>query len=85
MKVVVTQEHIEKGDKGSPVSCPVALALNDAGMEGYYRVESRHLRTAIGKFPLPTEARQFIAKYDTHGGPVEPFEFELDLGIKNAS
>ncbi len=92
MRIVVTKEHIDKGAKGRPESCAVALAMLDAG---YHR--PRVDGTSIswtkscaqcgalscskgGSYPCmersPTPVRDFISKFD-RGETVEPFEFYL--------
>lgn len=32
MLVTITQEHIDRGQRGKPSCCPIALALHDAGL-----------------------------------------------------
>jgi hypothetical protein len=81
--VRVTQEDIDEGTKGDCTFCPIALAVDRAlGGEccvavtifDVYITENAHAEV----FPLPSEARQFIQRFDK-GKPVSPFEFELDL------
>ena len=86
MKIAVTQEHIDKG-QSTPCSCPIALALLDAGLEDP-RVGRTHV-TWVGpdgwrRRSLPARARSFVFQFDhayyNWGVELpEPFEFDIDL------
>jgi len=81
MIVKVTQEHIDTGNRGSrsPESCPVALAMKDAGMH-YPWVDSEYISffdAEAHQEPTPPLVALFIMDFDA-GEPVEPFEFELE-------
>lgn len=87
MKISVTQEHIDAGERGECGRCPVALAFGDAGFNvsvcpayvEFYKADSnRHGGTFICRRPLPQEAGLFIYRFDKDGpGAVAPFEFEM--------
>lgn len=67
MVVKVTAKHIARGKKKNDVSCPVALALRDAG---FPRGELRD--TYVDRFPRSIE--RFMDKFD-RGQSVKPFNF----------
>lgn len=79
--VKVTQEHIGAGVAESCRSCPVALALQDAGYPravvanfiflDAHDPDSRLLRT-------PASVVRFVHRFDS-GQTVEPFEFQLEV------
>ena len=78
LKVKVSAENINDGDRGHAMSCPIALALNDMGMGGaevwphyayfWYDGKEYYMR-------LPREATKFIFDFDNEYD-VESFEFE---------
>ena len=83
MKIKVTQEHIDYGGADA-VSCPVALAVNDAYS---CDVNDEFVSVSINRiivYPhgvttdLPDVTKEFIACYDL-GRPVRPFDFELGV------
>lgn len=74
----VTQEDIDKGQRRSPETCPIALAASrilsskvQVGIIGMYTKQR-----AITNIPLL--AKQFIIKFDD-GEKVGPFSFEIDV------
>ena len=77
MKIKVTQDDIDNGERHRCYRCPIAHAMcRTLGasiavtQEKYYREEDD------GKY-LPTEAQRFILDFDA-GRPVAPFEFEVE-------
>lgn len=79
MLIKVTQECIDNGKRGCPYSCPVALAVRDAVENDDIGVCYNHIRIGASYFVPPTEVIKFLKSFDFGiGGPVEPFEFELD-------
>lgn len=78
--VVVTQEHIDNGERDQSLKCPVALALGD-GTE-VYGPDCAPLGRPIGDpfVTLPGEVAAWIYRFDA-GEPVEPFEFDIDWPI----
>ncbi|ANA87334.1 hypothetical protein PBI_KAMPE_102 [Gordonia phage Kampe] len=84
MKITVTQENISEGIS-EPHSCPIALAMSDAGIEdpGVSPLalvgktnEGRNLHVTN---PPDDKVTSFIKAFDRFGaGAVQPFEFELD-------
>lgn len=77
MKISVTKQHIDAGIKLDACSCPLALALSDAGFpKPVVDGEQVEIAGEFGLFPLPEVAQQFVSDFD-HGLPVAPFDFEL--------
>ena len=62
MKVHVTQDHINRGIKKDNALCPVALAVQDAGVQSICGFSASVLK--------------FTHRFD-NGEPVQPFEFEV--------
>lgn len=79
MHVVITQDHIDKGCRGSYGNCPVALACLDAGLEHPW-VSASFVNYGPGgwefSFVTPDDVHQRIITYDKTGF-MEPFEFDL--------
>ncbi len=86
MKIRVTQDNIYDGNEGDVMFCPVALALEDAGLV-YPSVGDSQARWN-GQGPdgwaerqiadLPNEVVRFIHQFDAGGrDDVAPFDFEL--------
>jgi len=88
MKIQVTQEHIDRGKRGSCGSCPIALAGKAAfpdyqievgltSMQFHDKLTFEHL---FGIY-LPEKASKFIDDFDAERR-VTPFEFDLDMNEK---
>lgn len=81
MIIHVTQEHIDKGERGSCLCCPVALSIEEAG---FYAVEAYETIIIVGRsherkqVHPPPSVGNFIRRFDNHK-PVKPFAFEVDL------
>lgn len=83
MKVEITQEHINKGTRGSSYYCPIALAIKEKTDRGI-QVAPWYVRTLDDKVPHvflnnPKEVEEFIREFDA-GNEVSPgliVEFEL--------
>lgn len=82
MKIIVTEEHIERGERGSRKCCAIALAAAEAECEdvtvglnsmGFSKDGKRYSAY------LPYNAREFVRNFDNniHVLCVEPFEFDL--------
>ena len=81
MKIKVTKEHIDKGRKKSALSCPIALAIGDKyGLDASVGPESCVIGYTI--CDLPKSVKKFIKLFD-NGYSVEPFEFNINLKIKD--
>jgi hypothetical protein len=78
MKISVTQEHINNGLPRSPFCCPIALACEEAGIEGP-GVDNRYIDGIDFHAALPPAASEFIENFDALR-TVAPFEFEIDPG-----
>ena len=79
MKIRVTQEHIDNGEKGACNCCPIALALIDAGWKRpHVGMNTMHDKDDESKyFATPPQVFRFMACFDIDR-LVHPFEFELD-------
>jgi hypothetical protein len=79
MKITVTQQHIDQGQKGSPTRDPIAFAMADAGLESP-NAGVTHLRWyKDGRrqyVEVPREVYDFMLNFDT-GRAVKPFEFQI--------
>lgn len=77
MKIQVTQEDIDKGEKNLCHKCAIALAATRAFGKPMKAMRWRIEDPATGKsFTTPKEVGTFMFRYDD-GLPVKPFEFEL--------
>jgi hypothetical protein len=80
MKIQVTQQHIDAGQKGSCTKDPVALALKEAtGKEvwaspSYLVWWEDEIRKNVA---TPFKVYEFMRAYDNNE-PVKSFEFELE-------
>lgn len=86
MKVEVTQEHIDKGQRREHDKCPIALAVEDIGYKSV-SVDGKSLDAWKDKVDgvkgyiygdLPDEAVEFIRTFD-RGDKVEPLTFEFEM------
>ena len=79
MKVIVTQEHIDKGTPESACNCPIALALKDMGAKDVC-VNQGYIEFQLGDeywwAEPPTVADEFIEAFDDQE-QVNPFEFDI--------
>lgn len=79
----ITQEDIDKGERGSCVMCPLARALrrclkpkSPRSFPGVLVGAPRpgYIGTWGGPFKMPEKVAQFVRDFDA-GKPVEPFSF----------
>jgi len=87
MKIEVKQEHIDKGDRTSPCSCPVALALKEAGLPDPGVTETQIRLDVMNSWrsvQIPDEAAAFVRAFDA-GESVQPFTFDLPLEPTHAN
>jgi len=81
MKIIVTEEDIDRGQRRDPENCPVARALRRAGVE-HCGVGGIAVMIGSGAdhtmVVLPCIAQEWIMQFDW-GKPVGPVEFELTL------
>ena len=82
--VSVKAKHIKKGRPSRSTSCPVALALKEAG---FRRVDVGELDMSVtqpkpGQYsrtlPNPRSVTRFVRNFDQHK-KVKPFNFKLTL------
>jgi hypothetical protein len=81
MKIKVTQEDIDNGQRKSCSCCPVALAMKRVLDIDVKVGDNKFVLTSSDEFTileLPKEARIFIDAFD-NDELVEPFEFEINL------
>lgn len=86
MKIVVTQDDIDKGRKYNPIACPVALALRrtfpDKDIRSAYTVAVEHIQlnhfNTVKSYPYPKGVSLSIQDFD-RGLEIAPFEFELEI------
>ena len=80
IKIKVGRKHIANGIKEDAEYCPIALAMQGAGLKlvdvqpenaTYYRDSYYH------NVPLPVEAKIFVNEFDS-GKNVMPFEFVIN-------
>lgn len=76
MKIKVTAEHIRRGLRGISFSCPISLALEDAGIEELFVGKTVLFSFNKKEIPLSKEAQKFVYDFDNNL-PIKPFEFEL--------
>jgi len=65
MLIVVTEKHITEGTRRSPSTCPVALALRDAGF-GLVRVDSTYIMVDGRVVLTPHSVSWFVEWYDNN-------------------
>ena len=87
MRIDVTQEDIDQGERDQCHNYPIARALNRTVPGSRWSVDSDwcHMHAGpeelLGSYELPEVAQDFIATFD-HGDDdeeVTPFSFELDI------
>ena len=82
MRIEVTQENIEDGERAMVACCPVALAMADAGLLGAFAYpiklewsSPKDMKRYVAA--LPPEVERFMIDFDNER-PVKPFEFDLE-------
>lgn len=77
MKIQVTQEDIDKGERGKACRCPVALAVKrETKTLAIVDRDCIYCELGYKRFANPLNVTKFIDDFDK-ALPVEPFEFEL--------
>ena len=79
VKVSVTQDHIDDGKQDHCAECPIALAIEDA-----IGIKPNADNLLAEKTDKPWEVTVFMSRFDD-GCDVEPFDFTLNLNIKEAT
>jgi len=74
MIISVTEEHIKKGVKASYRTCPIALALEDAGFDSPKVSVASYWYQDAKRLNLPLKVQKFIKDFD-NGKKVRPFSF----------
>jgi len=93
MKIKVTKEHINKGEKHDACKCPIALAVCEALGRTIVETPIGHMTYPVevdnsilvlredenvyDDYPINEEIYNFIGNFDA-GQQVEPFEFDLE-------
>lgn len=78
MRIFVTQEDIDKGERQKCTACPIALAASRALHQPNVLVDRFNVWVPgeeRGRL-MPDKAQLFVWKFDA-GKRVRPFEFEL--------
>ena len=74
----VTQDHIDRGKRGSAVSCPIALAIKEKyGDDPSVGSGSVIIHFEDGRMKFKNSKRmyEFIKTFDGGGGEVQPAKF----------
>ena len=82
MKTIkVTKKDIEKGERRSRTSCPIALACKRMKLPDFKCVDIVLIsRKNLDPIPLPAIAIQFISDFDGMGrNSVKPFSFKIKI------
>lgn len=79
MLIILTAEHIARGERGNCGRCPVVFAVEDA-IKGHEQVYVFPDSIYIGRmiYNTPVEARQLMERFDK-GLPVSPITFDLPI------
>lgn len=79
LKVKVTREHIEKGEVGHPLRCPIAWAVREKfPNSSFVCVDYNSIisgENGSERYHLPFRARCFVHNFDCRR-PVDPFTFK---------
>jgi hypothetical protein len=81
IRIEVTQDLIDRGERNCPDRCPIALAFHLATGKDTLEVLSDCTRLPYSTSPyclLPEIARDFILRFD-HRAPVQPISFNVEL------
>lgn len=80
VEIEVNRQHIDRGSIAG-TSCPIALALKDAGaIAPYVDLDGiQFVYEGVAYYLQPDQGtKDFIRAFDG-GDPVEPFAFDIDL------
>ena len=80
MNVKVRKRHIQRGARLHAVSCPVALAMHDAGFIDPHVGPITMSWLSCGervRVSAPDEVRDFVSRFDAEKA-VKPFQFQLE-------
>jgi hypothetical protein len=79
MRISIDQKCIDEGIAGSAFSCPVALALDKAGVRHHgVTVNLVYLDSSSGPIELPARVSKFVQDFDSDKN-VKPFRFNLPI------
>lgn len=87
MKINVTKKDILRGNRRSPQSCPITLALRRSLPEfKYIMVYGSFCILELTEIDLSRKCMTFVRKFDTYGRKaVKPFSFIIpDAKLKRA-
>jgi hypothetical protein len=85
LKILVTKKHIKKGMRGEYDNCPIALAMQGAGLKKAGITTKNIIYWENYKWvrkDTPELAAKKMTRYDGCGEMI-PFEFELDIEGNN--
>jgi hypothetical protein len=75
--VIVTQDHINRGESCSSERCPISLALSAKGFSA--QTDAQLISIGDDEYGTPAIAQRFIESFDADL-PVGPIEFDLYRG-----
>lgn len=78
MLIDVTQECIDKGERGSMGFCPIALAIGNLGIEHCWVGRHKVIFDYDTEAALPEIAMQFVRAFDEGEAAVQPIQFEIE-------
>jgi hypothetical protein len=83
VKITVTQEDIDRGQRKSMTKCPVARAVQAATGAEHVSVARSTIVVDFWSGVRPDVVAEFIKRYD-YGFDVQPFEFDMDFEPQEA-
>jgi hypothetical protein len=80
VKICVTLDHINRGERVWSTDCPIALALKESYKYAIVSPDRIIVTTGSGHIAAftPRSARRFISRFDL-GKSVKPFNFILEI------
>ncbi len=84
MRIEVTQEDIDNGARNCNVGCPIARAIRRCTGEAYVSVGYDGASAGPSlleskRFRLPADVSERIVAFDSPGGVMVPFAFDLEV------
>lgn len=78
MRIKVTQDHIDQGERNNSEGCPVFLALHDVFGDRVSSVNGESACIDGAEINLPAKVFDFVRRFDRKKDVI-PFEFELEV------
>lgn len=76
MRIQVTQEDIDKGQRVHPIYCPIARAIKRHAHKPVRVLADTGITVGGKQYRHTAGSLEFVERFDM-GQPVKPFEFEL--------